>query len=137
MAYRLSFAASHSYAANDTSITLPVSLRSNGTIVDLVASLDTGASHCLFEGAYASALGLELTDGLRLRFRTANSSFEAYGHEIEVNVLNVSTLTMVYFFADPGIVKNVLGRSGWLDRVRLGIVDYDRALYLSAYDQDL
>jgi hypothetical protein len=28
--------------------------------------------------------------------------------------------------------RNVLGRRGWLDRVRLGIVDYESALYLSA-----
>jgi hypothetical protein len=30
-----------------------------------------------------------------------------------------------YFFRDPGIRRNLLGRSGWLDRVKLGIVDYD------------
>lgn len=41
---------------------------------------------------------------------------------------------MVYFFADKEIEKNLLGRSGWLDRVRFGLVDYDRKFYLSAYD---
>jgi hypothetical protein len=28
---------------------------------------------------------------------------------------------------------NVLGRIGWLDRVRLGLIDYDRAVYVSGY----
>jgi hypothetical protein len=28
----------------------------------------------------------------------------------------------------------VLGRVGWLNRVRLGLIDYDGRLFLSAYD---
>jgi len=28
--------------------------------------------------------------------------------------------TVVYFFADERINKNLLGRLGWLDRIRLG-----------------
>ena len=42
--------------------------------------------------------------------------------------------THVYFVAEPSIVKNVLGRHGWLDGVRLAIVDYDRTIYLAKYD---
>jgi hypothetical protein len=30
--------------------------------------------------------------------------------------------------------RNFLGRSGWLDRLRIGIIDYDHLLYLSTYD---
>jgi hypothetical protein len=41
---------------------------------------------------------------------------------------------MVYFFADDGIRKNLLGRTGWLDRVRFGLVDYDSKFYVAAYD---
>jgi hypothetical protein len=36
--------------------------------------------------------------------------------------------------ADPAIKKNLLGRTGWLNRIRLGIVDHDRELYLAPYD---
>ncbi len=68
------------------------------------------------------------------RFQTANSIFDAYGHEVEIDVLGIVTQSVVYFFAEPSIRKNVLGRSGWLDRVRLGLVDHDRELYLAAYD---
>ena len=68
------------------------------------------------------------------RFRTANSSFDAYGHEVDIGVLGVATHSLVYFFAEPSILKNVLGRCGWLDRIRLGLVDHDRTLYLSAYE---
>ena len=66
----------------------------------------------------AVRLGLDLESGSRKRFRTANSVFEAYGHEIELTTLGIVAFSTIYFFADPMIVKNVLGRAGWLDRVR-------------------
>jgi len=70
------------------------------------------------------------------RFRTANSSCEAFGHEVEISVLGVTTVLIVYFFADASINKNVLGRVGWLDRVRLGLVDHDTTMYLAPYDTE-
>lgn len=135
--YRLSFDSVHSYADRDSSVTVPVLLRSGAKKVELVASIDTGASYCLFEGGYATELGIELASGVPTRFRTANSNFEAYGHEVEIRVLGVTVQSLVYFFADPAIRKNVLGRRGWLDRVRLGIIDYDWDLFLASYDSDL
>ena len=41
---------------------------------------------------------------------------------------------MVYFFTDQAIRKNVLGRSGWLDRVRVGLIDHDCQIYLTPYN---
>ena len=131
--HQLAFTRSHSYAGRDASITVPVALRSGALFADLVASIDTGASHCLFENAYAARLGLDLTSGLLTRFQTANSNFDAYGHEVEIDVLGIVNHSLVYFFAEPSIRKNVLGRGGWLDRVRVGLVDHDRALYLAEY----
>ena len=133
---QLSFTQVHSYTRHDSSITVPVVLRSGEQIVDLVASLDTGASYCLFERGYAAELGLDLTSGVLTRFRTANGSFEAYGHEVEIDVLGIVHHSIIYFFADPLIRKNVLGRVGWLDRVRVGLVDHDRELYLATYDYE-
>ena len=134
--HRLEFTRTHSYAGRDASITVPVALRSGAMFADLVASIDTGASHCLFENAYAIRLGLDLTSGVLTRFQTANSIFDAYGHEVEIDVLGIVNHSLVYFFAEPSIRKNVLGRGGWLDRVRVGLVDHDRALYLAEYDHE-
>jgi hypothetical protein len=39
----------------------------------------------------------------------------------------------VYFAADAAFSRNVLGRQGWIDRIRLGLVDYEGKLYLSDY----
>jgi hypothetical protein len=41
----------------------------------------------------------------------------------------------VYFAAHESFTRNVLGRSGWLDQVRLGIVEYESKLYLSRYGE--
>ena len=71
---------------------------------------------------------------MRKRFRTANSAFEAYGHEVEITSCGVATHSTVYFFADPTITTNVLGRTGWLDRVRIALVHHDNKIYLAPYD---
>ena len=84
----------------------------------------------------AETLGPDPANATLKRFRTANSSFEAFGHEVEISVLGVTTVSTVYFFADASINKNVLGRVGWLDRVRLGLVDHDTTMYLAPYDTE-
>ena len=134
---RLEFTEVHSYSGADSGIGVPTVLRCGRNTVDLVATLDTGASHCLFEQAYALQLELDVASGIRKRFRTANSSFEAFGHEVSVEVFGIVTWSLVYFFGDPSISKNVLGRNGWLDRVRLGVVDHDCMLYLAGYDHEV
>lgn len=121
--------------SGDDSITIPIALRVGVREFHFTASIDTGASYCLFRSELASVLGLRLEDGVPLRFRTANSTFDAYGHSVEIAAAGVVTSATVYFFADPSINKNVLGRSGWLDRVRLAIVHHDSRLYVSHYDQ--
>lgn len=53
---------------------------------------------------------------------------------VSIDSLGIQFESMVYFFSDPWIQKNLLGRSGWLDRIRLGLVDYEQMLYLAHYD---
>jgi hypothetical protein len=53
---------------------------------------------------------------------------------IELHALGLATHSPIYFFADPMIDRNVLGRTGWLDRVRLGLIHHDNKIYLASYD---
>lgn len=133
---RLDFDQVHHYSNNEAGIALPVILRAGSNEVSIVASIDTGATFCLFAGELAERLRLDLTSGQPRRFRTANSRLETFGHEVEISATGVVTYSMVYFFADPLVIKNVLGRVGWLDRVRLGLVDHDSRLYLSPYNNE-
>lgn len=131
--FQLEFTRVYEYSGEDESVVVPVTLRSGANQVPVAATVDTGASFCIFRTEIANALDLDLTSGIRKRFRTANSGFEAYGHEIEIIAFGVATHSMVYFFADPMIDKNVLGRTGWLDRVRLGLNHHDNKIYLAPY----
>ena len=131
---RLEFSRVYDYLSADEAIVIPVELRSGTNYVPVVASVDTGSSFCFFGTGVAEALGLDLTSGVRKRCRTANSSFEAYGHDVEISTLGLVIHSTVYFFADPNIDKNVLGRIGWLDRLRLGLVHHDTKIFLATYD---
>ncbi|HEV7798574.1 MAG TPA: hypothetical protein VGO73_10485 [Pyrinomonadaceae bacterium] len=51
-----------------------------------------------------------------------------------VSVFGFDLEAVVYFAAAEGFTRNVLGRSGWLDRVKLGIVYHDSEVYLSRYE---
>jgi len=54
---------------------------------------------------------------------------------VPVNTCGIEIHSMAFFFADPNIKKNVLGRHGWLERLRIGIVDHDQMLYVADYDE--
>ncbi len=41
---------------------------------------------------------------------------------------------MVYFAAPPDFPRSVVGRIGWLQHFRLGLIDHDTALFLSHHD---
>jgi hypothetical protein len=119
---QLRFSARYTYDSNLDGITIPVVLNARGKKIELLAKIDTGASDCLFEHELGGALGLRVEEGVRKTYATANSRFEAYGHELPVEVLGSETTATVYFFADAGIDRNVLGRR-------------DQAVYISRYDE--
>jgi predicted aspartyl protease len=133
--YRLSFSERHPYDSRPEGITIPVVLKTDGKEIELLAKIDTGASDCLFEHAWGEALGLHVEDGFRKTYATVNGPFEAYGHEISLQVLGVEITAMVYFYANPSIERNVLGRRGWLDRLRFGLVDYEQVVYIADYNK--
>jgi len=133
--YKLSFSERYAYDSRPEGIGLPAVLKAGGKTIELLAKIDTGASDCLFQHDYGEALGLRIEEGLRKTYTTANSRFEAYGHEISIQVLGTETTATVYFFADSSIERNVLGRCGWLDRIRFGLVDYEQVVYLADYNK--
>jgi hypothetical protein len=131
--HRIDFDTLHDYGTDKDSVEVPVTLRLGQTTVGFPAQLDTGATFCVFERGYAEALGLTVETGSALRFNTAVGSFDAYGHMLTLETLGYSFDVMVYFAADESFTRNVLGRRGWLDQVRLAIVEYEGKLYLSRY----
>jgi hypothetical protein len=101
-----------------------------------LAKLDTGAAYCIFERKYAEILGIEVESGRLQRFRTVAGSFSVFEHEVNIQTLGVEFSTPVFFAEDAAFSRNFLGRSGWLDRLRIGIVHYNRILLLGSYGTD-
>ena len=130
----IEFSRTHSYLPAGDGISLPVFLNSGAERVRLLAQVDTGASHCLFERRHAELLSLDVEAGDPVAFRTATGRVEAFGHLVTIETLGLNFESVVYFFADERINKNLLGRLGWLDRIRLGLVDHDGMLYVASYD---
>jgi hypothetical protein len=131
----IEFSTIHEYNTLKTGITLPVSLGYNSLTIDFEAKLDTGSTHCIFERRFGENLGLEIENGMLEKFGTATSGFFAYGHEVKILVLDIETYATVYFAKEESFNRNVLGRQGWLDRVKLGLIDYEGKLFLSAYGE--
>jgi hypothetical protein len=102
--------------------------------VPLRAKIDTGAECCVFQREYGRMLNIDVESGRSIRLSTATTSFEAFGHELEIECLGIKHSTMVYFAGTPDFKRNVLGRTGWLDQVRFGLIDRENQLYLSPYN---
>lgn len=133
MVYQLSFERLLQYKSYD-SVVLPVMLRLGEKTSSFEAQLDTGASLCIFRRALGEDLGIEIENGIREQINTVTGSFVAYGHQLTLSVLELDFEAYVYFAAHEQFTQNVLGRTGWLDRVKLGIVYHDSELYLSSYE---
>ena len=132
--YPISYELRHEYPSEKEGVFLPVLLEVGSERVLIDASVDTGASYCLFARSVAESLGIEVESGHSQRFSTANGVIEAFGHSVHLMVLGIEVDAVVFFFANSAIQKNLLGRRGWLDRVRFGIEEYERMVYLSRYE---
>ena len=130
----LDFEFSRRYTEATDGIDVPITLSIGSQSVDLMAKLDTGAAHCIFERKYAEMLGMDIESGRLQRFRTVAGTFAAYEHEVTIQTLGLEFSAAVFFAQAPEFTRNFVGRSGWLDRLRIAIVDYDRMLFLSAYE---
>src|SRR5437870_1989699 len=106
------------------------------TQAPLIACLSAGSpknSACRSKRATSNGSSRQTADSKRTDTRS-RSKFWALkrraGNHVAGQVL-VSPRSTVYFFAESGIARNVLGRRGWLDRLRFGLVDYDQAIYIA------
>ena len=132
--YSLAFNVLHHYDPALPGIDLPVMLSTGNETIKTIAKLDTGASFCIFKREHCEALGLAVETGIPRRIGTATEPFIAYGHNVSLSALGFHFDSLVFFAANPGFRRNVLGRHGWLEHMRLAVIDYDGELYASRYE---
>ncbi len=133
MAYDLTFDTLVNYDSGVPGISIDVELRVGDFSIRVLAKLDTGSDRCIFSRECGERLGFEIESGEFQSFRTVAGSFITYGHPVTLVAAEFTLDATVYFARDEGFDRNVLGRYGWLDRVIVGINDYDGKLYLSRY----
>lgn len=125
----------HLYNLFEVGITVPVKISYSREIEAVKAKIDTGSTYCIFERVLGESLGLEIETGLPVMIGTATGSFKAYGHEVTLSVLGIEIVSTVYFAESDQFDRNVLGRTGWLDRVKLGLIEPEGKLFLSRYQK--
>ena len=134
--YELRFAVRHQYPESSSGILVEVKFpRAEGSELRIEAKVDTGAEFCVFSRHIAEALGIDVETGLYLRMSTATGDFDTYGHELSFSVLEHDFIGIVFFAGPREFTRNVLGRRGWLDQLRVGIVEYDRHLLIGDYNR--
>ena len=134
MSYQLSFEHRYYYNLLESGITVEVILQSGGRVVHQSAKIDTGAQYCIFSREIGEDLGLHIEAGLRKEMQSLTGTLVTYGHEVTLETLGLECTTFVFFSEQRKLPRNLLGRTGWLQLVRLAIIDYDQVLYLSHYD---
>jgi len=136
VAHTFTFRLRHNYDTSRTGITVPVELGNGPKVVQVDAKLDTGASFCIFERTYAEMLGLTVESGTQALVSTANGTFQVFGHWLAMTALGFQFDVMIYFAADESVKRSVLGRRGFIDQLRLCLIEHDGELYVSKYDDE-
>jgi hypothetical protein len=134
VSYQLAFDGFHFYNSDQSGITVPARLSLGSAYTDVVTKLDTGASYCIFQRAHGERLGFDIESGHQIKIYTAAGSFFAFEHNVTLTVLDFSFDSLVYFAKDDDFTRDVLGRHGFLNKVQIGIRDYQGEFYMSRND---
>lgn len=132
MPFSLAFDHFIQYDSGISGISIRIELAAERS-VSLEAKIDTGATDCVFSRSVGEEIGVNIEKGDPVKFSTATGPFRAFRNEVLLSVLGEQFEASVCFAENPAFNRNVLGRHGFLDRVVLGIVDYEGSLYLKRY----
>ncbi|HYE71758.1 MAG TPA: retropepsin-like aspartic protease [Blastocatellia bacterium] len=135
MSFQLDFTIKYRYPPTSVGVTIPVAIVLDESVVDAEAKIDTGSEYCIFRRETAEELGLEVNDGVPLKFSSLSGTMTAYVHRVIIQFLDLAFEAMVLFVADYGLPRNLLGRVGWLEHLHLGLTEAENTLYLSSIYQ--
>ncbi len=133
MTESIEFDVVHEYDLYEIGITVAAELRSGEFKVDTKVRIDTGSTYCIFKRHLGEGLDVEIESGIPALIGTVTGSFRAYGHLVTLTVLGIEFDTTVYFAESDLFDRNVLGRIGWLDRVKFGLIEPEGKLFVSPY----
>ena len=115
---------------------LPITLSVADQEIEANAYLDTGATYCVIPREAGEKLGLDVEAGEPTSLRTGGGPMPTFLHYANLTIDEL-------FFEDvpvcvakyPEFDRILLGREGWLQRVRLNLIVYEDGLYLNLHGQ--
>lgn len=123
----------YNYSDQGEGIEIPLVLSANGQSMMTVGFIDTGCAACLFSNEIGRDLGIDIESGEPAVFKSgAGGSVQAYGHPVVFEFLGIAFETFVYFAKYTGLQRNLLGRIGFLRKLRFGLIEYDATALFSA-----
>lgn len=131
MIHQLAFSTKQPFRTTQTGITIPFSLSRNALTVFGRAKVDTGSEYCLFQRELAEELQITVEDGFPVKLGTLAGSFTSYAHTILLETFEFQFESVVLFNPADGTNRNILGRTGWLNNLHLGLTMNDETIYLS------
>jgi hypothetical protein len=134
MPFPLNFNIRYEYDSLRSGIFIPVTLRLGETAIPCDAEVDTGSQVCIFQRELGVSLGVDVETDHRIVLSSLGGSLGAFGHSVTLHTLGLEFDSVVYFAEDYNLPRNILGRDGWLRKLRLAVVDYDAEIYFSSYD---
>ena len=129
--YQLDFQKNAQYDSLESGITIEAILRFGDAETSCFAKVDTGAEICLFTREIGEFLEVDVESGYKTRLSTLVGGLFAFGHNVELETLGLKFETFVYFAEDYAIDRNLLGRQGWLQLIKIGLDDYKSEIYIS------
>lgn len=129
--YQLNFQKKVEFQSLETGITIKTILRLGNIEFTTRAKVDTGSDICIFRREIGEYLEIDIESGYKKRLSTLVGGLSAFGHSLELETLGLKFETFVYFAEDYALDRNLLGRQGWLQLVKIGLDDYRSELYIS------
>lgn len=110
-----------------------IRLKNRVNIVDTDTFLDSGAEYSLFNGGFATAIGLSLLDGVARTYRTANKTeISARLHRVALWIPELGEFTLTLGFSLDDITRNILGRD-FFSLVRIGFDEREQLFHVGWY----
>jgi len=136
MTYQLSFSTRLSIIQDETGFLVPIIMSVGDQEVKIESYLDSGAKYCVLPRWVGEDLGLDVEAGETVQLKTGAGPMPAHLHYVTLCVGDlVFDDAPVCVAKYPEFDRCLLGRGGWLQSVRFGLVAYDDHLFLSLYDE--
>lgn len=105
-----------------------IEVLNNGSAVDFLAVIDTGAVVSLISGEYAIALGIDLKSGTNTILSSLGGPITAWIHDVQVRLFDLQ-FPLKLHFAETRLARNIVGRDV-LEKLQVGFREYHNSVLL-------